>query len=86
MKVPPGLCEEQIEAICEAFNLSDTDHSGSIDYHGLKAATRTLSYLAASAEKHSVGMFTMEELKKMITDIDAEGPGSIEFPEFLEMM
>ena len=27
-----------------------------------------------------------EELKKMITDIDADGSGSIEFPEFLEMM
>merc|ERR1711865_233138 len=27
-----------------------------------------------------------EELKKMITDIDADGSGNIEFPEFLEMM
>ena len=27
-----------------------------------------------------------EELRKMITDIDADGSGQIEFPEFLEMM
>ena len=27
-----------------------------------------------------------EELRKMITDIDADGSGHIEFPEFLEMM
>ena len=26
------------------------------------------------------------ELKKMITDVDADGSGSVEFPEFLQMM
>merc|ERR1712160_140800 len=70
----PGLSEEQIEEIREAFNLFDTDHSGSIDYRELKAAMRALGF----EEK--------EELKKMITDIDADGSGNIEFPEFLEMM
>ena len=37
-KKKPGLSEEQIEEIREAFNLFDTDHSGSIDYRELKAA------------------------------------------------
>ena len=71
----PGLSEEQIEEIREAFNLFDTDHSGSIDYRELKAAMRALGFEVKK-----------EELKKMITDIDADGSGNIEFPEFLEMM
>merc|ERR1712127_1153062 len=71
----PGLSEEQIEEIREAFNLFDTDHSGSIDYRELKAAMRALGFEVKK-----------EELKKMITDIDADGSGHIEFPEFLEMM
>ena len=71
----PGLSEEQIEEIREAFNLFDTDHSGNIDYRELKAAMRALGFEVKK-----------EELKKMITDIDADGSGSIEFPEFLEMM
>ena len=40
----PGLSEEQIEEIREAFNLFDTDHSGSIDYRELKAAMRALGF------------------------------------------
>ena len=71
----PGLSEEQIEEIREAFNLFDTDHSGSIDYRELKAAMRALGFEVKK-----------EELRKMITDIDADGSGMIEFPEFLEMM
>merc|ERR1711908_200764 len=61
--------------IREAFNLFDTDHSGSIDYRELKAAMRALGFEVKK-----------EELRKMITDIDADGSGHIEFPEFLEMM
>ena len=40
----PGLSEEEIEEIREAFNLFDTDHSGSIDYRELKAAMRALGF------------------------------------------
>merc|ERR1711912_3839 len=71
----PGLSEEQIEEIREAFNLFDTDHSGSIDYRELKAAMRALGFEVKK-----------EELRKMIQDIDTDGSGQIEFPEFLEMM
>ena len=34
----PGLTEDEIEEIREAFNLFDTDGSGSIDPRELKAA------------------------------------------------
>merc|ERR1712066_980971 len=70
-----GLSDEQIEEMKEAFNLFDTDKSGSIDYRELKAAMAALGFEVKK-----------EELKKMITDIDADKSGHIEFPEFLEMM
>ena len=34
----PGLTEDEIEEIREAFNLFDTDNSGTIDPRELKAA------------------------------------------------
>merc|ERR1711924_125552 len=70
-----GLTEEQIEEIREAFNLFDADNSGAIDVRELKAAMRALGFEVKK-----------EELKKMISDIDNDGNGSIEFQEFLEMM
>merc|ERR1712057_157806 len=65
-----GLSEEQMEEIREAFNLFDGDQSGAIDVRELKAAMRALGL----------------ELKKMVSDIDNDGNGTIEFGEFLEMM
>merc|ERR1711887_18726 len=73
-KAKGGLTEEQIEEIREAFNLFDADNSGAIDVRELKAAMRAL------------GFEVKEELKKMISDIDNDGNGSVEFGEFLEMM
>merc|ERR1711998_726425 len=70
-----GLTEEQIEEIREAFNLFDADNSGAIDVRELKAGMRALGFEVKK-----------EELKKMISDIDNDGNGSIEFQEFLEMM
>merc|ERR1712014_506132 len=74
-KAKGGLTEEQIEEIREAFNLFDADASGAIDVRELKAAMRALGFEVKK-----------EELKKMISDIDNDGNGSIEFAEFLEMM
>merc|ERR1712086_1239624 len=74
-KAKGGLTEEQIEEIREAFNLFDADNSGAIDVRELKAAMRALGFEVKK-----------EELKKMISDIDSDGNGSIEFQEFLEMM
>ena len=36
----PGLSQEEIEELQEAFNLFDTDGSGTIDSSELKAGTR----------------------------------------------
>merc|ERR1712224_921812 len=71
MKKKPGqLSDEQLDEIREAFSLFDSDASGMIDIRELKAAMRALGL----------------ELKKMVTDVDNDGNGTIEFAEFLQMM
>merc|ERR1712022_72350 len=75
-KAKPGqLTEEQLDEIREAFSLFDADASGMIDIRELKAAMRALGFEVKN-----------EELKKMVSDIDGDGNGTIEFGEFLEMM
>ena len=71
----PGLSEEEIEEIREAFNLFDTDGSGTIDPKELKQAMKSLGFDAKNAT-----------IYQMILDIDKDGSGSIEFDEFLDMM
>merc|ERR1712178_280466 len=70
-----GLSDEQMEEIREAFGLFDSDASGMIDVRELKAAMRALGFEVKN-----------EELKKMVSDVDNDGNGTIEFGEFLEMM
>merc|ERR1711907_797029 len=75
-RVKPGqLTEEQMDEIREAFGLFDSDASGQIDIRELKAAMRALGFEVKN-----------EELKKMVTDVDNDGNGTIEFAEFLSMM
>merc|ERR1712006_57973 len=74
-KKPGQLTEEQLDEIREAFSLFDADASGMIDVRELKAAMRALGFEVKN-----------EELKKMVTDIDNDGNGTIEFVEFLSMM
>merc|ERR1712057_74931 len=75
MKKKGGLTEEQMEEIREAFSLFDADASGMIDVRELKAAMRALGFEVKN-----------EELKKMVSDVDNDGNGTIEFAEFLAMM
>merc|ERR1712159_934768 len=69
------LSEEQLDEIRGAFSLFDSDASGAIDVRELKAAMRALGFEVKN-----------EELKKMVSDIDNDGNGTIEFAEFLQMM
>jgi len=69
------LTEEQKQEIKEAFDLFDTDGSGSIDAKELKVAMRALGFEPKK-----------EEIRKMIADIDKDGSGTIDFSEFLSMM
>merc|ERR1712091_806479 len=69
------LSEEQLDEIREALSLFDSDASGAIDVRELKAAMRALGFEVKN-----------EELKKMVSDVDNDGNGTIEFVEFLGMM
>ena len=50
-------------------------YKGTIDAKELKVAMRALGFEPKK-----------EEIKKMISDIDTDGSGTIDFSEFLEMM
>ena len=69
------LTEEQKQEIKEAFDLFDTDGSGTIDAKELKVAMRALGFEPKK-----------EEIRKMIADVDKDGSGVIDFPDFLDMM
>ena len=67
--------EEQKQEIREAFDLFDTDGSGTIDPKELKAAMQSLGFEAKN-----------QTIYQMIGDIDKDNDGSIDFEEFLDMM
>ena len=67
----PGLTEDEIEEIREAFNLFDTDNSGMIDPKELKAAMQSLGFESKNPT-----------IYQMIADLEHEGP-SIDFDTFL---
>ena len=69
-----ALTEDEIAEIEEAFNLFDSDGSGSIDPKEIKAAIQSLGF----EEKNAA-------LNQMITDLERVG-GEIDFPRFLNAM
>lgn len=71
----PGIPEWQMQELKEAFDLFDTDGSGTIDTKELSVALRALGF---DSKK--------EKVRKMIADIDLDGSGTIDFDEFVEMM
>jgi centrin-1 len=72
---PPGLTEEEVEELREAFNLFDTDGSGTIDPKELKEAMLNLGIQAKN-----------QAIFDIISDIDKDGKGQIDFEEFLDVM
>ncbi len=71
----PGLSEDEIEEIREAFNLFDTDGSGTIDPKELTTAMKSLGFEAKN-----------KTVYQMICDIDKDGNNEINFDEFLDVM
>ena len=69
------LTEQQKKEFRAAFDLFDKDGSGSIDSQELGVVLRSLGQQP-----------TENELKEMIADADADGNGTIEFEEFLDVM
>jgi Ca2+-binding EF-hand superfamily protein len=75
MSTRPGLTEQEIDEIREAFNLFDTDGSGTIDPNELKEAMKSLGFDNKN-----------QTVYQMISDIDKDGKGYINFDEFLDAL
>merc|ERR1712203_292484 len=71
----PGLSVDEVEEMKEAFDLFDNDGSGAISVNELTGAMKSLGFDV----KHAV-------VYNMVSDLDADGSGEIEFGEFLEVM
>merc|ERR1712223_2181759 len=69
------LTEEQIAEFKEAFSLFDKGGDGTITTMELGTVMRSLGQNPTEAE-----------LQDMINEVDADGNGTIDFPEFLTMM
>ncbi|KAG8497490.1 hypothetical protein CXB51_008694 [Gossypium anomalum] len=70
-----GLSQQKKQEIKEAFELFDTDGSGTIDAKELNVAMRALGF-----------EMTEEQIEQMIADVDKDGSGAIDFDEFVYMM
>lgn len=68
----PGLTEDEIEEIREAFNLFDSEGTGKIDPRELKAAMQSLGFDSKNPTIYS-----------MIADLET-GNKEIDFDEFLD--
>ncbi|KAG1330716.1 Caltractin [Cocos nucifera] len=70
-----GLSHRKRQEIKEAFELFDTDRSGSIDAKELTVAMRALGF-----------EMTEKQVNQMIANVDKDGSGAIDFDEFVSMI
>ncbi|KAF9158717.1 hypothetical protein DFQ26_007300 [Actinomortierella ambigua] len=69
------LTQEQLAEFKEAFALFDRDGDGTITTRELGTVMRSLGQNPSESD-----------LQDMVNDVDADGNGKIDFPEFLTMM
>eukprot|EP00397_Hematodinium_sp_SG-2012_P060343 GEMP01078446.1.p1 GENE.GEMP01078446.1~~GEMP01078446.1.p1 ORF type:complete len:159 (+),score=50.14 GEMP01078446.1:136-612(+) len=74
-KIQVNFSEDQIEEFKEAFSLFDKDGNGTITAEELGVVMRSIGRNP-----------TNEQLRQMIAEVDEDGSGEIEFPEFLKLM
>jgi len=73
----PGVSQEEISELKEAFDLFDNDKSGHIEIDELKRAMTSLGY-----DKKSQNRMVFQILE----NLDKNKDGQIDFDEFLDMM
>ncbi|KAK4367741.1 hypothetical protein RND71_011533 [Anisodus tanguticus] len=66
----PGLTQQKRQEIKEAFELFDTDGSGTIDARELNVAMRALGF-----------EMTEQQVDQMIADVDKDVSGAIDYDE-----
>ena len=71
----PGILEQEILEIKEAFDLFDSDLSGTIDVKELRGAMTA----------HGLAM-TNEKIMEILDKVDSDSNGRIDFEEFLTIM
>jgi calmodulin len=71
----PYLTRAQVQEFKEAFDIFDVDGGGTITAEELGDVMRSLGQKPTRAQ-----------LEAMVNEIDADGDGAIDFPEFLTMM
>jgi Ca2+-binding EF-hand superfamily protein len=69
------LTEEQIADYKEAFSLFDKDGDGIIKVSDLGLLVRSLNLNP-----------TESEIAEMVSDVDPDGTGKVDFPEFISLM
>jgi hypothetical protein len=94
-KTRPDLTEDQRAEVKEAFELFDSEKSGSIDYHELKVRTdghRRCCALFSSHTRVQVALRALgfpvkkDDVRRLVRDIDVEETGHITFEGFVEIM
>lgn len=68
------LNQEQKQEIKEAFDLFDTEKTGSIDYHELKVTLRALGFDVKKAD-----------ILKLMREYDPEESGKIQYSDFVDL-
>jgi len=74
-RLHPALSADDLQEFQEIFNLVDTDRGGTI---GTEELARLMDTLGIRT--------TQEELKLMVSEIDENGNGEIDFDEFVQVM
>lgn len=69
------MTDDEVEELRQAFDLFDTDGSGTIDPKELRAAMQSLGFETKN-----------QTIYQMIQDIDKDGDGDVDFDEFLDLM